>query len=457
MSADEAHPASFRDPSGHLFRRDGVLYRHVAPSCAADYDLLMGSGLHAELVDAGLLVAHEEVALEGRAGAHRVLRPSPIDFVSYPYEWAFSQLRDAALLTLEIAGRALRRGLSLKDASAFNVQFRGCRPVFIDTLSFEAAREGEPWVAYRQFCEHFLSPLALVARCDARLLGLWRAHLDGVPLDLASRLLPRRTWLRFGLLVHLHMHARSQAFYADRPAPTRRVAVSRTSLLALLDSLRRTVRSLAPRGVRSEWADYERTHSYEDAAQRAKEGAVGRWLERLRPRQVWDLGANVGRFARIAAARGAYAVAFDVDPAVVEAAYLAGRAEERRDLLPLVLDLANPSPGLGWEGRERDTLEARGPADAVLALALVHHLAIGRNVPLPRLAAWMRRLSRVAITEFVPKDDPQTRRLLRSRRDVFPDYTQEAFESAFASHFRLEAKEPLPGSGRVLYLWLADD
>ena len=142
--------------------------------------------------------------------------------------------------------------------------------------------------------------------------------------------------------------------------------------------------------------------------------------------------------------------------AELEAAYLAGRSEARRDLLPLVLDLANPSPGLGWEGRERDTLEARGPADAVLALALVHHLAIGRNVPLPRLAAWMRRLSRAVIAEFVPKDDPQTRRLLRSRRDVFADYTQEAFESAFAGHFRLEAKEPLPGSGRVLYLWLAD-
>jgi len=456
MSADETHPASFRDPSGYLFRRDGVLYRHVAPSCAADYDLLMGSGLHAELVDAGLLVAHEEVALEGRAGAHRVLKPSPIDFVSYPYEWAFSQLRDAALLTLDIAGRALHRGLSLKDASAFNVQFRGCRPVFIDTLSFETAREGEPWVAYRQFCEHFLGPLALVARCDARLLGLWRAHLDGVPLDLASRLLPRRTWLRFGLLTHIHLHGRSQAYYADRPAPTRRAALSRTSLLALVDSLRRTVRSLAPRRERSEWADYERTHSYDDAAQRAKEESVGRWLERLRPRQVWDLGANVGRFARIAAARGAYAVAFDADPAVVEAAYLAGRSEDRRDLLPLVLDLANPSPGLGWEGRERDTLEARGPADAVLALALVHHLAIGRNVPLPRLAAWTRRLGRAAIVEFVPKEDPQTRRLLRSRRDVFADYTQEAFESAFAGHFRLEAKQPLPGSGRALYLWLAE-
>jgi hypothetical protein len=376
-----------------------------------------------------------------------------VPLVSYPYEWAFSQLRDAALLTLDVAVRALGRGLSLKDASAFNVQFLGCRPVFIDTLSFEAARDGEPWVAYRQFCEHFLSPLALMARRDARLAGLWRAQLDGVPLDLASRLLPRSTWLRPGLLTHLHLHARSQARYADRPAPRRRLAVSRTALLALLDSLRRTVLSLEPRRAPSEWADYERTHAYADEASRAKEETVAGWLDALRPRQAWDLGANLGRFARLAAARGAYAVAFDADPAVVEAAHVALRAEGRRDVLPLVLDLANPSPGLGWEGRERDSLEARGPADVVLALALVHHLAIGRNVPLPRVARWLARLGRTAIVELVPKDDPQVRRLLRSRRDVFADYTPEAFESAFASVFRLEAREALPGSGRVLYLW----
>ena len=453
MSADEAQPASFRDPSGFLFRREGVLYRHVAPSCASDYDLLIGSGLYAELSSAGLLVPHEEVALEGHADAHRVLRPHPVEFVSYPYEWAFSALRDAALLTLVVAERALARGLVLKDASAFNVQFRGSSPVFIDTLSFEARREGEPWVAYRQFCEHFLAPLALMARRDARLLGLWRAQLDGLPLDLASRLLPRSTWLRFGLLTHLHLHARSQAFYADRPAPTRRVAVSRTALLALLDSLRRSVRGLAPGRAPSEWADYERTHAYADQTQKAKEATVARWLERLRPRRVWDLGANVGRFSRIAAAAGAYAVSFDADPAVVEAAYRSGRAESRRDILPLVLDLANPSPGLGWEGHERDTLEARGPADLLLALALVHHLAIGRNVPLTHLARWLARLAPAAIVEFVPKGDAQTQRLLRSRRDVFPHYAPEAFEAAFGRFFRLEAREPLAASGRVLYLW----
>jgi ribosomal protein L11 methylase PrmA len=453
MAAEARHPASFRDPSGYLFRREGVLYRHVAPAGAVAYDALIASGLYDELSGAGRLVRHEEVPAALSPGAHRVLRPEAVEMVSYPYEWSFSQLKDAALLTLELAQRALGRGLVLKDASAFNVLFRGCAPVFVDTLSFEPYRAGEPWLAYRQFCEHFLAPLALAARRDGRLGALWRAQLEGVPLDLASRLLPRSSWLRFGLLVHLHLHARSQAYYADRPAPTRRVSVSRTSLVALLDSLRSLVRRLQPPGGRSEWSDYEQTHSYDAPAQAAKEQVVSRWLDALRPRVVWDLGANVGRFARLAAERGAYAVALDADAAVVEACYRTGRREGRRDLLPLVMDLANPSPGLGWAGSERESLEARGPADMVLALALVHHLAIGRNVPLPLLAAQLARLGRDAIVEFVPKQDPQTQRLLRSRRDVFADYGAEGFESAFAAAFRLEAREPVPGSDRVLYLW----
>lgn len=453
----EAHPASFRDPSGFLFHREGTLFRFVAPRAAADYDLLMSSGLYGELVQAGLLVAHEEVDLEGCAGAHRVLRPERVPLVSYPYEWAFSQLQDAALLTLDVAERALRRGLSLKDASAFNVQFLGCRPVFIDTLSFEATVAGRPWVAYRQFCEHFLAPLALMAARDPRLSGLWRAQLEGCPLDLASRLLPRRTWLRFGLLVHLHLHARSQARYAGRAAPRRELSVSPTARLALLDSLRAAVRALRLRPAPSEWGGYEATHGYTAEAREAKEALVARWLNERPASQVWDLGGNLGRFARLAVAAGAYAACLDGDPFVVEAAYRAGRAEGQARLLPLLLDVANPSPGLGWSGEERAALESRGPADVVLALALVHHLAIGRNVPLERVADGLSRLGRDLIVEFVPKDDPQVGRLLRSRRDVFPDYAAPAFEAAFARHRRLAAREALPGSGRLLYLWRAAD
>ena len=453
MCADSAHPASYRDPSGYLFQRDGVLYRHVTRAAATDYDALVASGLYDELSRAGKMVAHQETPLRGHEDAHRVLRPEPIEMISYPYEWAFSQLQDAALLTIDLAERALDRGLMLRDASAFNVQFRGCVPLFIDTLSFAPYRAGEPWVAYRQFCEQFLAPLAIMAFRDARLAGLWRANLEGVPLDLATRLLPRTTWLRFGLLTHLWLHARSQAFYADRPLPTRRVSVPRRSLLALLGSLRAAVRRLPPPAAPSAWADYDQTHGYAERTGRAKEETVRRWLEQLRPRRLWDLGGNLGRFSQIATALGAYAVCCDLDPAVVDAAYRRGRAEGRRDLLPLVVDLANPSPGLGWESREREALESRGPADALLALALVHHLAITRNVPLERIAHWLACLGRDAIVEFVPKQDPQVSRLLRSRQDVFDRYSREGFEAAFGERFRLGSVEPLPDSGRILYLW----
>ena len=443
-------PGSFRDPSGYLFYDAGVLHRHVAREYAPHYDRLIASGLYDELAAAGRIVRHEEVAAGADPAAHRVLRPEPLPFVSYPYEWSFSQLRDAALLTLDLLEAALARGLVLKDASAFNIQFAGVRPLLVDTLSFEIHEEGAPWTAYRQFCEHFLAPLALAAWRDVRLIGLLRAHLDGIPLDLASALLPRRTWARPGLLAHVHLHARAQSRYADR-APARRPTVGRQALRALADSLRGTVGGLrAPSGP-STWSDYETTHDYSPAAEARKEQVVGGWLRGLRPRVVWDLGANVGRFGALAHEAGAYVVSLDADPAVVERAYARARDERRERLLPLLMDLANPTPGLGWDGRERDSLEARGPADAVLALALVHHLCLGRNVPLPHLARWLARIGRAAIVEFVPKDDPQARRLLRSRRDVFADYDEAAFERALGAHFDVTGRERLPESGRTLY------
>jgi ribosomal protein L11 methylase PrmA len=449
---DQGHPASFRDPAGFLYLQGGVLYRHVASRFAADYDHLLSSGLYDTLTRSGRLVPHEEVPPEPGSAAHRVLRPDPVPFVSYPYEWCFSQLRDAALLTLDLLTTGLAHGLVLKDASAYNIQFAGTRPFLVDTLSFERYREGEPWVAYRQFCEHFLAPLALGAWVDPR-LSLWRTCLDGPPLDMVSSLLPFRTWLRPGLLTHLHLHARSQARHANRHVDTRRLAVSRRGLLALADSLRGTVSGLRCRETPSPWIDYERTHGYTEVSQEHKERIVASWLETARARRVWDLGANVGRFSRLAAATGAYVVALDGDAHVVDALYTRARAEAAPNILPLVMDLANPSPGLGWEGCERDSLAARAPADVALALALIHHLALGRNVPLPRIAAWLAGLAPSVIIEFVPKHDPQSQRLLRSRRDVFDGYDRVGFEAAFETHFQRVAVESLADSGRLLYWW----
>lgn len=450
-------PGSFRDPHGFVYRRDGVLYRQVNPAGTSDYDRLMDSGLYAALVDEGLLVRHQEVDVAAAAepGAYRVLRPEPVPFVSYPYEWCPGQLRAAALATLRVLELALDHGMTLRDASAYNIQLVHGRPVCIDTLSFGELREGEPWVAYRQFCQHFLGPLALACLVDVRLLGLLRAHLDGIPLDLAAALLPARTRLRPALAIHLHAHAKTQQRHAaDRDA--RAKAQGRFSLQAfrgLVDSLRGAVSGLEWEPTGSAWVDYYAAgESYAADAAAAKEELVAAVLADVGPATVWDLGANTGRFSRLAAKQGADVVAFELDPAAVEASWRQVVTDGEQHLLPLVCDLANPSPGLGWACTEREAFVDRGPADLVLALALVHHLAIAGNVPLPRIAELCARLGRSVLVEWVPKHDPMVERLLATREDVFDDYASQAFEAAVAAHFDIARREPVPGSARVLYL-----
>ena len=451
---DRRTPGSFRDPSGFVFERAGVLYRQVNRSYRADYDRLVASGLDRSLIDDGLMIGHVEVddVPSDSRSAYKVIRPDRVPFISYPYEWCFGELKAAALLTLEIQRRALARSLSLKDASAFNVQFVDGRAVFIDTLSFEAHREGSPWVAYRQFCRHFVAPLALMSKGDIRLNQIFRTNLEGAPLDLTSRVLPWRTRLDPRLLIHIHLHAGAERAYSGDKPPSSPRPFSKAALMGLIDSLDSTVRSLRwdPKGT--EWADYYAETNYSDGATTRKLELVGQFLDGVRPRTAWDLGANTGRYSRLAADRGASTVAFDVDPACVELHHREILARGYKGILPLWLDLTNPSPALGWAHEERSSMIGRGPVDVVLALALIHHLAISANVPLGRIASFLRGISPNLIVEFVPKGDSQVRRLLASREDVFADYTPEGFEAAFTEHYSIERAEPIVESERMLYL-----
>jgi ribosomal protein L11 methylase PrmA len=446
-------PGSFRDPGGFIFERAGVLLRQINHASQANYDQLMASGLARSLIDDGWLIAHEETdqppSVPGPA--YKVIRPERIPFVSFPYEWSFGQLQAAALRTLAIQKRALAHGMTLKDASAYNLQFLGSRPVLIDTLSFEPYVEGTPWVAYRQFCQHFLAPLALMAKVDIRLGELLRPNIDGVPLDLAARLLPWGTRLDPRLLVHIHLHAASQKAYAGGGKPATPRAFARSALLGLIDNLEAAVGSFRWNPKGTEWADYYAETNYSDAATTRKLELVAGFLDELRPSTVWDLGANTGRFSRLAAERGAFTVAMDIDPACVERNYRELAARNDATTLPLRMDLGNPSPALGWDHSERPSLLDRGPADVAMALALVHHLAISGNVPLPRVASFLRKACRNLIIEFVPKSDSQVVRLLASREDVFPDYTQAGFEAAFGQEFAIERAEPIAGTERILY------
>jgi hypothetical protein len=457
MKTDFSIPGSFRDPSGFVFCQQDSVYRQVNKIYKDNYDHLMSSGLYEALVNTNLLVRHNEIGLAYAKtnDAYKVLKPDPIPFISYPYEWCFSQLKDAALATLRIQKIALDFGMTLKDSSAYNIQFLKGRPVLIDLLSFEKYREGQLWVPYRQFCQHFLAPLALMSYKDIRLSQLLRTYLDGIPLDLASMLLPFWTRFRFSLLSHVHLHAKSQKHFANKTPRKRHYKIGRISLFGLIDDLESATKRLHWEPVGTEWADYYDETNYSSIAITHKRELADEFLNRVNPKFVWDLGANTGLFSRMSADKGIETISLDIDPAAVERNYLECKQKGETNLLPLWIDLTNPSPGIGWATQERIPLFERGPADTVLALAIIHHLAISNNLPFSKIAEFLHRICKSLIIEFIPKSDSQVQRLLSAREDIFPGYTQPAFEEIFGEYFTVMCCEKIRNTERTLFLMQA--
>lgn len=449
--------ASFRDPSGFLFTKNDSLYRQVNKQYQGDFDYLEKSGLYKELVRRGLLIPHKEEssALAQTKSAYKVIKPTKIPFISYPYEWSFSQLKDAALATLKIQKIALEHSMSLKDASAFNIQYFEGKPMLIDTLSFEKYKEGKPWVAYKQFCQHFLAPLTLMAYKDVRLNLLSQLFIDGIPLDLASKLLPIKTKLKPSILIHIHLHAASQKRYASKEIKKESIRgkFSKRSFLGIVDSLEGAVKGLKWKPKGTEWGDYyEGNLNYLPVSLKHKADLVKKFLKIADSKNVWDFGSNTGLFSRVASDQGIFTISSDIDPAAVEINYKTSKEKQDKNILPLVINLTNPSPPLGWENKERKSFLARGVLDTALALALVHHLAISNNVPLPNLAQFFGNICNNLIVEFVPKEDSQVQKLFATREDIFPNYTKVGFEATFKQVFEITKTVNIKNSKRTLYL-----
>ena len=446
--------SSFRDPAGFVFSQGGLVYRQVNQVYAASYNQLMDSGLYRALVEKGLLVPHEEVSsIALTQGGYKIIQTAQIRFFSYPYEWCFSQFKDAALATLRIQKIAIEHGMSLKDASSFNIQLVQGRSCLIDSLSFETFDATQPWVAYRQFCQHFLAPLALMAKTDHRLSKLALGYIDGVPLDLASKLLPWTTYFSPSLLTNLHLHAKAQSKYADKAdGAVKKSNMTRFQHLAILDSLTSAIKGLtwAPGGT--EWADYYTFTNYSDQTFSQKEKVVTDFIAEAGAKNLYDLGANMGHFSRLASKQGIPTYAFDIDHSAVEKNYLQIKKDKETNLFPLLLDLTAPTPAIGWANEERHNLFERGSADVVMALALIHHLSISNNLPFAKVAAAFARLGQHCIIEFVPKEDSQVKKLLATREDIFPEYDLEHFELEFSNYFTVIKKVSLAPDCRTMFL-----
>lgn len=443
--------SSFRDPGGSVYHRNGEIYRQINFVYKDDYDYFISSGLYRKLAKLQLIIPHTEIKTNNRQ-AYKTIKPDRIPFISYPYEWCFSQLKDAALATLAIQKIALDFGMTLKDASACNIQFYRGKPLLIDTSSFKKCDESRPWVAYRQFCMHFLAPLLLMAYSHPQLNKLLRVYIDGIPLELTSALLPIRSWLKPSILAHIHIHAKMENHLRQKKVKAGKNILGKSALLGLVDNLENIITGLSLNLKKSEWSNYYKDNSYTPHAFNYKKKIVSGFLRLTRSNTVWDLGSNTGIFSRIAVGLGAYTISVDSDPLTVEDNYLHCKKDATANCLPLVLDITNPSPGLGWENEERMSLYERGPADTVLALALIHHLVIGKNIAFEKFGSFLSRICKNLIIEFVPKDDSQTQILLQNRTDIFKDYSQSTFEAVFNNFFVIKTVKKIPGSKRVLYL-----
>ena len=446
------HPASFKDPSGFVFEAGGKFYRQVNQFYAPQYRQLMDSGLYAQLVKHGQLVSHEEVNVNFTQDSEWFITilPETVNYISYPYEWCFAQLQDAALLTLKILRTSLDFGMVLKDATPFNIQFHNGRPVFIDTLSFDTYDPKQPWIAYRQFCQCFLFPLYLEHYLKSDIQKILSTYINGIPVDIIAKLLPLKSRLNLG--VWLHVYLQNTTTVNDAKDQRASMRFNKKKLIDLISHLETIIKNFpADKPFKTTWSNYYDDTILSREYLLEKEKIVLEFCGQTGAKTVLDLGANDGHFSKKLAALGMTVTATDTDSRCINKLYLDTTRNNALNILPLVVDVANPSPAIGFNNRERAAFHERIQTELVLALALIHHLVIGRNIPLQALAGYFHRIAPQLIIEFVPKTDEKVKQMLRSRQDIFVDYDQEHFESIFASYFTIADQIKIPGTDRILY------
>ena len=444
------HPASFKDPSGFVFQVDGQVYRQVNQEYASEYDHLMNSGLYKHLVQKRWLIPHEEINqnLTETPKWYKTLRPEQVSTISYPYEWCFEELKDAGLLTLQILRASLEYGMIIKDATPFNIQFHKGRAVFIDTLSFEKYDPLLPWVAYRQFCQHFLFPLYLEYYLKADLQKTMSTYMDGIPVDITSKLLPLKSNLSLGVWLHVYTQ---NTFRNSSKSKAEQIRFNKKKLINLISHLEHIIGRFVVRKSTT-WSNYYEETILDKQYLLNKEKIFLEFCEELSVSSALDLGANEGYFTKLLAKKGIEVVSTDTDSRTIGNLYQYVKQQQVPNILPLVIDVTNPSPALGFNNAERSAFHDRVKPELVLALALIHHLVIGKNITLEMLGEYFAGIARYLVIEFVPREDPKVKQMLASRKDVFSDYSIERFEDCFTRHFDIQNKKLIPGTTRTLYL-----
>jgi SAM-dependent methyltransferase len=456
-------PGSFRDRNNQVYAVDGRIIRGISAEARRHWEALEKSKFYKrfsaseQIVSTTVLDADALPASFSDEEKHwdAFLEHDRIPFVSYAYEWCFSMLKDAALLHLELMESALREKLILKDATVFNIQFKGHKSVFIDLPSFEIYEAGMPWVGFRQFCQHFLYPLMIQSYKNVSVKNWFKGNIDGITPYECNQLLSFRDKFRQGVFSLVYLQSKLVASMGD----AKRSIVSEAQdsdfgleiILSNVRKLKKVVKGLEWQLASSEWSDYTKTHSYNDECFEQKCNFVNAVVNEKKRGLTWDIGCNTGHFSRILAQNSEYVVALDIDELSVQRMYHSLKKEGPDHILPLVFDLTNPSPAIGWRCKERHRLDGRGKPDLILCLALVHHLVITGNVPLAEVMDWLASLGAEIVVEMLTKEDDMVKKLLLNRVDQYPEFTIEGFESIAGAQFTVKKKEEIMPGKRFLY------
>jgi ribosomal protein L11 methylase PrmA len=461
LSTSTVEAGSFRDPLSSVFRHDGGVFRQFSEAGLERFSMAHGTGLLDELVEEGKLVgfrlvADGEVPLPQPSDDIRaVYQHDKLPLISYPYEWAFETLKDAALFHLDLNLRALEHGVQLTDATAYNVQFIGSKPIFIDHGAFEPYQEGTPWIAHRQFCEQFLNPLLLQVYRNVGFNEWYRGRLEGIATSDLASMLPHRAKLRPAILTHVVLPAyfdrkAARAKPSPKAAKGRQFKLPKSGLVGFLTGLRKFISGLSLPGGHTVWGDYATDNSYSSDEADKKRSNVAEFAATYTPATFLDVGCNSGAYSAVMLQNGAGSgVGLEFDIGAVNAAYVRAKTENL-NFVPLYQNLANPSPAQGWDASERATLTDRISADAIVALAVLHHLVIGCNVPMERALGWLIERAPMGIVEFVPIDDPMVQTLLAGRRGFTHPYSEELFNAVLESKARVVKSEIVSQTGRRL-------
>ncbi len=464
MTQPQRDAGSFRDPSGYVFADGDRIIRAVMPHSDAAFSAVYDSGIVGELCQKGLMIdctridadaAMLETFKGARGDTAASLYEHPrVGMITYPYEWSFSQLKDAALAHLDLQIFALTRGYELSDATAYNIQFIDGRPTHIDVMSLRPYVEGVHWSGYNQFCRQFLLPLLLEAWAGVAFQSMYRGSINGISFEDALSILPRRKlFLSMSGLLHVYMHGRAvmaKSSGADQKADLSQ-KLPKNRYAAILEQLRSFIAGLeSAKRPASYWKTYAAINSYSEPMKDKKLSFVADWARKEKVRTIWDIGGNTGDFSLAAIDAGATSsVILDGDLDSLEAAYRL-RVKKGKPLQPILMNLLDPSPNLGWRQSERKGLQERTNADGMIALAVIHHMAISGNLPLAEAVKWLLNLAPTGIIEFVPKEDPMVSQLLSIREDIFTDYEEDVFLQVVQEEHDITAQHKFTENGRLL-------